>query len=583
MVRVGQAGGLLIAAAAFVLVAVVLTWPIAATLDQPSSVGPDYFSNLWNAWWMRTALFERHVSPYWTDYLHTPLGISLARHTLSPLNAAVTGLLSYGFGLHAAYNLMVIGHFALGGWAAFALARYLTASVPGSILAGLIYSFCPIHYFYIGQINAFSIGILPLAILSLLKVYRDGGAGNVALAAVAAGFLTAASYYYAAFAALFGALLAVGGRLFDPRVPLAVGVRRLFLAGACAAVAVGAVAWPLLAETLAIDTHFVAGGSVGRRANDLLGYVWVDPPVRVLVSWPTMLGYSSLLLVVLGGREVLRQRFWLFVGGVFLLLSLGGTLTIHDEDTGIPLPFRVFEALPVLSMLRKADRLMVVIQLVVGLLAAFAWRRLAGRIHPRALRGAAWTLCAVILAVELTGVPFQRFEYPVSPYFEGVAYAEDVSALIHIPPNPSTALEGRYDYAQTIHRKRMPQGYTTNLALTEPHVEQARGWMEAFRALWDGEGAEFVRRMRSEVVDLAVVHKTAPDGRPPLFQPETVVWAPFFRVRRELIAPRQMGPLVDAALPTVRIENQRRALTKELGPPVFEDDLILVFRLDPGE
>ncbi len=193
MVRVGQAGRQLIAAAGFVLVAVVLTWPIAATLDRPSSVRPDYFSNLWNAWWMRTALFELHVSPYWTDYLHYPLGISLARHTLSPINAVVTGLL--GYGLHAAYNLVVIGHFALGGWAAFALARYLTASVPGSILAGLIYSFCPIHYFYIGQINAFSIGILPLAIWSLLKVYREGGAGNVALAAVAAGLLTAASYY----------------------------------------------------------------------------------------------------------------------------------------------------------------------------------------------------------------------------------------------------------------------------------------------------------------------------------------------------------------------------------------------------
>ena len=66
-------------------------------------------------------------------------------------------------------------------------------------------------------------------------------------------------------------------------------------------------------------------------------------------------------------------------------------------------------------------------------------------------------------------------------------------------------------------------------------------------------------------------------------QRETVVWSPFFRVRRQLVVPRQLGPLVDRTLPTTRIENQRRALTKELGPPVFEDDLILVFRLGPGE
>jgi hypothetical protein len=68
-----------------------------------------------------------------------------------------------------------------------------------------------------------------------------------------------------------------------------------------------------------------------------------------------------------------------------------------------------------------------------------------------------------------------------------------------------------------------------------------------------------------------------------MFQWETVVWAPFFRVRRELVVPRQMGPLIDRAQPTEQIENQRRALTKELGPPVFEDDLVLVFQLEPGE
>jgi hypothetical protein len=490
-------------------------------------------------------------------------------------------VLSYGFGGHAIYNLMVIGHLALGGWAAYLLARYLTASVGGSILAGLIYSFCPVHYYYIGQLNVFSIGFLPLAILSLLKMYRVGGAGNVALVTISAGLLTATSYYYAAFAALFGALLTVGGRLFDASVPFAVGLRRLFLAGACATVAVGAVAWPFFADTLASDARFVAGETVGDRANDLLGYIWVGPPERVVVSWPTMLGYSSLLLIVLGGREILRQRFWLVVGGAFLLLSLGASLTIHDEDTGIPLPYRVFEALPVLSMLRKADRLMVMVQLVVGLLTAFAWRRLAGRIQPMALRGAAWALCAVSIAVELTGVPFQRFEYPVSPYFERLASADDISALIHIPPNPSTTLEGRYDYSQTIRHKRMPQGYTNNLALTEPHVEQARGWMEAFRALWDGDGTDFARRMRSQGVEVAVVHKTVPDSRPPVFQRETVVWEPFFRVRRELVGPRQTGPLIERALPPARIENQRRGLTKELGPPVFEDELILVFRLGP--
>ncbi len=35
-----------------------LTWPIAVFLDQSFYTHADYFSNLWNIWWVRKSMLE---------------------------------------------------------------------------------------------------------------------------------------------------------------------------------------------------------------------------------------------------------------------------------------------------------------------------------------------------------------------------------------------------------------------------------------------------------------------------------------------------------------------------------------------
>ena len=57
---------------------IALTWPIAVSLDESFATHADYFSNIWNFWWVRKSLFELGTSPYWTDFLFFPDGISLA-------------------------------------------------------------------------------------------------------------------------------------------------------------------------------------------------------------------------------------------------------------------------------------------------------------------------------------------------------------------------------------------------------------------------------------------------------------------------------------------------------------------------
>ncbi|NOT30601.1 MAG: hypothetical protein HOP15_09170, partial [Planctomycetes bacterium] len=187
--------GELVLLAFFALAAVVLTWPMIVTLGQATGTRGDYLNNLWNAWWVKHALVEGH-SPFWTDWLYYPDGISLQRHTLSPLNALSLAALTSFLDSHQAFSLLVLAHFALSGWCGSLLARYVSGSTAGGVLGGLLYSFCPFHYFYLCQINVFSFEFMPLALLFFLRHAGEGGGRNLAGVVLSLAGMAATIEYY---------------------------------------------------------------------------------------------------------------------------------------------------------------------------------------------------------------------------------------------------------------------------------------------------------------------------------------------------------------------------------------------------
>lgn len=556
-------------------VAVALTWPLAASPDRAPSVRDDYLQNLWNFWWVRTALFELHSNPFVTDHLHHPLGISLGRHTLSPVNSLLGALAGAVLGLHDAYKALLILHFALAAAAMAWLARDLTGSRGAAALAGLVYAFAPFQWHYLPEINVSTREFVPLAALFLLRTWREGGVRNGALAVLATALVAASHWYYLVYTALFGGLLLVGGRLWDGDTPWRTGARRLAAAGAGCAGAVLLVGAPLLADALGGE----AGPRISRslRANDLLGFPWDGSPDRVLLSWPTMWGWSGLLLLAAGWRSALRERFWLLVGGVFFVLSLGTSLRVAGADTGLPLPFAWIQDLPVLWMLGKPDRMFAMLQLVFAVLLAFAARDVAARIGRPRCRAWALSGFGAVAMLELAAVPVATFDVGCSP---AVAAAAGSGAVLDLPPFPGGSYaQARYNLCQTVHERPIAQGYVTVLAVTPRHVAQSAEWLRRWKLLaQEGRAGPLAAGMRSRGFGAAVLHKTRPVRRERLFEERGPVWRPFATLSRPLLMARQLGTLVRVPLPAAELARARAGLEAELGPPVAEDDEVVVFR-----
>src|SRR6185503_15871172 len=109
------------------------------------------------------------------------------------------------------------------------------------------------------------------------------------------------------------------------------------------------------------------------------------------------LGISPLMLSALAvwhHRSDPEIRRWLWIGGIFLVWSLGPYLMVFGHNSGIMLPHTFIRFLPFVVNARMPGRAFVVVQLVVALLGAMV---LASR--PKTRAGTAIAVIATLAVV----------------------------------------------------------------------------------------------------------------------------------------------------------------------------------------
>jgi hypothetical protein len=378
--------------------------------------GADLLGYLWDGWWVHRALLVDRVSPYWTDWINWPRGVDLLLHSLAlSVVAPWVWLVEwYGapHGVVLAHNAAVLASFVLTGVGLYALAASQSGSRVAALVAAIAFSFSAHRFFLLGRIDLLSTQWVVFFVVALLQTLR----GSLA-AAVAGGASGALIAYNNLTHLLFGALLAAGLLVADPRgtrrSARQIGVLLAVQAALCApliwvwirALGIEGTEWSPLGLELAASggadpRHLILPQRDGAALDLLTSWLPGDFPEierlrrnRSSLGFETVyvgssLGYSLLALVAAGALSPLGRgaRCWLVLGLVFVALALGphpvvGT-RIYD---GVPLPYLLLRAIPGFAISRFPDRFMMPGLLCLSVFAACALARgldarcLAGR------------------------------------------------------------------------------------------------------------------------------------------------------------------------------------------------------------
>jgi hypothetical protein len=574
---------------AFCFLTVFMTWPLAAHVTSylPEGAG-DLWQNLWNFWWWKRALIDLHQSPYRTDYLFFPFGAKIVFHTHSEINQLAGLPVSLLFGPLAAYNVVLLVGLTLAGLGAYLLARELTGDGPAAFLAGLIFAFFPHHFEQmLEHLNLATVQFLPFMSLYFLRTVRQGGGRNVLLFGIFFALNALGCWHYCLMGVLLLAVLLVGelalGADQEAR-SLARLAGRLTIAAVVAVVLMAPFLWPLVNAAASGDPYLKA---FVNRGVDVV-FLFLPSDHHPLLGWLTRnyyhthrayypagflayIGFTPLFLAlaaVPAVRQDRRLRTWFVVAVAFLVLALGAHPLVGGTRLPVAFPHLLFRGLPLLRALRVANRFIVITMLALAVLAACGAARLARVKQWRFLT----PLAAAMILFEYLWLPFpvQRVDFP--SYLTVLASDPQAGAVLDIPfctrALPGCALNQAF---QTVHGRPIAGGYLSvtpkdarDAVRQDPVLRKLIGFTPTVPRSID------IAHLRNLGFGTVILHK---DRTQEFFKEQLVAMektASIYRAR---------GFLLHPGIPQEKFQTISDRFEAALGPPIFEDDRIRVFRI----
>jgi hypothetical protein len=165
----------------FVVLTIVLTWPLASQLNTTVSDLGDPLLNTWILDWDLYS-FTNAPSRLYDANIFYPCLYPLA-YSENLFGIAIVALPFYllGFTPLAVYNIAFLLGFAFCGYAAFVLGRTLTRSIAAGLIAGIFYAFVNFRLDHLAHIQLIWGGWMPLMLAALLHYWRRPTIRNAVL------------------------------------------------------------------------------------------------------------------------------------------------------------------------------------------------------------------------------------------------------------------------------------------------------------------------------------------------------------------------------------------------------------------
>jgi hypothetical protein len=450
------------AAALFLGLTVLLTWPLASRLASATlPMGPDGDLFIWTLAWNAHAFISQPLAIFDANIYH-PLRHTLAFSENLIGSAFISAPIQWTTGNPVlALNLVALLSVALCGLGACVLARRLGISPAGAIVAGVIFAFSPPRFFRTGQLHLGVVQWIPFALASL-HAYLDGGRRrDLRLAAAFFALQVLSSGHGAAFL-----VLALGGLLvwrFASGTPVdpARRLRDLGIPGALLLAPAALIYLPYRAVQhemglrRSLENWAVTPGSfLAAPTHVQTSLLSLLPGPRILETASAYLfpGFLPLLLAAaaLGPLAFRRagaisqlKQIWFYVVLMFVSvwLSIGPPLGLW------PLVYW----LPGMSFIRVPSRFTMLAVLGLAIVAAAGFDWLVARFAPRGRRVLAAAV-TILLTVEFAAIPLAvvpyRVDIPLADRW--LATRPSPFAVAEVPlPDPLQA--GPFERRQTMY------------------------------------------------------------------------------------------------------------------------------------
>lgn len=512
--------------ALYALLTIGMTWPFAMRLKTHFADGSsDVWINPWGTWWTEKAISEGR-SPYFTDLLFYPYGVSLVFHSFSHVNTAIALVLRPWLGYVGAENMAVLLAHALSGYTMFCLVRQITRSKMGAFLAGLVFAFFPYRMAESTHPGIVTTQWMPLYFLYLLQLVEKQRARHAVLAAAFL-VLTALSYWHQMTFALVLSAAYLGYLLLVERDRWSKAVARnlIILMGLTGLMLVPFL-YPIVCDQLSVSSSDFEASLTDGRGNDLIAYLL--PPKGHPLWGPIFeraherigtyrTGYVGLLVLGLCAAGAILNwrfaRFWILLALLSMLLAIGPYLQVCGHATGILVPWSV----PITQLLRHPLRFNLLLGFALAVASGIGLSCLMDRLTAvrSSLRYAFAGSALALVLVEYLSVPFPiTTEATVPGFYYLLDDSDGQRAVLGLPMGRSPSK--RYMFYQMIHGRPIVEGHVSRTPLDAYAFIDTTPFLRSFlacgeKALPPADLSPFLPDLAGCGVQYVIVHKDLVD------------------------------------------------------------------------
>jgi len=585
----------------YAFLSIIATWPMAQVFTT-QAVGEQYVDqvqNIWNLWWVKTALLNVHTNPFHTDLLFYPQGADLYFHTLNLPSTIVTLPVLIVLGKVAAYNFSLLFALTMSGYAAFRLVYYFTGSRAGALLGGIIIGFNPLtNYLIRAQVNVLSLQWMLLCIEFFLRAFSNGRRRDAILTGVFFSLAVLTVGYFEVHLLVFAVVFFLWALVTMPAIGIRARlgkivkqIRPLVMWGGGAATiillpySVGAVI--SLNQSQIILSSGLDSDRTVLNSADLLGFIipnpqhwllgsdapwwtWIDPGSNK-PAFHTYLGFVTIGLAAIGFARAPMAVNVAFARGLLvslavvgLVLCLGPTLVVNTQTSfdgvSIPLPFSILQNVFPFSVVRAPERFIYLTYVSLGVLAAWGLAAVARGLRP--IRRAS-VLILIFIPIMLE-MPFHsRVTEPRDVPGSILALAHDPApgAVLELPLTQHGRIDAPRMLFQTAHGRPITSGYISR-AINDPYM-QACSPFHVFTTYPDISANDIVTPSVSSQALGALLEQNG---------------IGFITVYKRGITDTGLGL---QPLPSGQVE-VLRALANRLGTSIGDDEIATTYRLKPS-